>query len=202
MATELERSEGGWTRWVILWIVFLAVATALASQQHSAFGARSVRALNNAAIEQGLATNHWSWYQAASVKLHMYEFEKERIADAQESPGPGTATATPVRAAMGAGAAKKAGASLDEKIRKYEQQKSAIREKAKSFERARDELRAASKAAQRHGTELTLAIAILQVAIAVASIAALARKKPLWFVSMVLGTFGIFQTFNGIFLWV
>src|SRR5206468_8014660 len=76
-AKRKEQSER-WTKWVSLSIVFLAVGAALASQQHGGFGGAGVRELNNAAIEQGIATNKWSYYQANSVKLHLYEFEKRR----------------------------------------------------------------------------------------------------------------------------
>src|SRR5262249_414003 len=77
---EQKRKEQSdrWVRWVSLWIVFLAGCTALASQQHAGFGGKGVRELNHAAIQQGMASNNWAWFQSAGIKLHLYEFEKER----------------------------------------------------------------------------------------------------------------------------
>jgi hypothetical protein len=208
---EQKRKEASerWTKWVSLSIVFLAVGAALASQQHGGFSGKSVRELNQAAIAQGLATNKWSYYQSVSIKLHMYTFEKERRANKmQGSAGEGEALRTaaapanpgeaekPKKKAKGAG-----GTFIDKKIAKYEGQKMKIMAEAREHEAQRDRHRESSIRAQRHTAELTLALAVLQVAIALGSIAVLARKKPLWFMSLLVGAYGIFQTFNGIFLW-
>lgn len=191
-----KQASESWTKWVSLSIVFLAVAAALASQQHGSFSARSMRALNYAAIEQGLASNQWSYYQANSIKLHLYKFEQERRAVGIK--GEPLLTATLPNPGRG----EKVKSFLDRKMAKYEAKKNETMAKAREHEQKRDEYRQASISAQRHTSELTLALAVLQVAIAVGSISVLARKRPLWFVSMAIGAFGVFQTFNGIFLWV
>jgi hypothetical protein len=237
-ADEKKRSEEieKWTRWVSLSIVFLAVGAALASQQDAGFSGRALRGLNSAAIEQGKATNHWSWYQSVAIKLHLYEFEAERRGikprkDRAEKEVGGSRTGTPEaakKAEKGPQGATSATAGthvsvdsaarelsrekeapwttmeevIQKKIRKYTKQKKEISEKAKAFERERDRFQEDSMLARRHTKELTLALAVLQVAIALASIALLAKKKPLWFISMGIGVYGVFQTFNGIFLWV
>jgi hypothetical protein len=219
-AQKQKEEREKWTRWVSLTIVFLAVAAALANQQYGSFSGRAVRALNHAAIAQGNATNQWSYFQSVSIKLHMYKFEKRRAkkdkkpveAGAKvEGAAPDAAAAvakgaTPEKRAKadkkegGEKKAKKGG--IDEKITKYTIQKPQIEAKARAFEKEVDAERQDSEQAQRHTKELTLALALLQVAIAVGSIAALAKKKPLWFVSMGIGAYGVFQTFNGIFLWM
>lgn len=188
---ERKRSEERetWTRWVTLSIVFLAVGAALAFQQYGNFSGRGMRQLNYAAIEQGKANDQWAYYQAVSIKLHLYRFELGRR---QEK-------AAGVAAAAGKTAL---GKLVDAKIRKYERQKKEIQAQARAFEARRDEHRKRSDRSQRHTAELTLALAVLQVAIAVASIALLSRKKPLWLMSLAIGAFGIFQTFNGMFLWL
>jgi len=222
-----------WIKWVSLSIVFLAVGAALANQQHAGFAGRALRGLNSASIEQGKATNHWSWYQSSSIKLHLYEFEAERRgvrvkkdkapkeagAAKTENPDPGKKPegaprpSTVAAASGGDSAAKdppkkkdKPPVSMEEliqkKIGKYTKQKKEISDKAKAYEKERDKFQEDSVLAQRHTKELTLALAVLQVAIAIASISLLARKRPLWFISLAIGAYGVFQTFNGILLWV
>jgi hypothetical protein len=194
---EEKRKEAreGWTKWVSLSIVFLAVAAALANQQQGSFSGRSVSGLNQAAIEQGLASNQWSYYQANSIKLHLYEFEKERRAARDKGASLLTVGLPNPRGGL-------VRSFLDKKIAKYQGKKKETMAKAREHEQNRDGHRQASHGAQRHKKELSLALAVLQVAIAVASISLLAKKKPLWFVSLAIGVFGVFQTFNGIFLWV
>ena len=206
-----------------------------------------MRSLNHAAIAQGNATNQWSYFQAVSIKLHMYQFEKRRnkaddaaakaagAAKAEltlpnvqgagtvpggASPAGGSAAVvgTPEKAEKKEKKAKKEGKdgaaaktdkggkpkkkkSIAEQIEKYAAQKPQIEARARAFEADVEVHRKDSERAQRHTKELTLALAVLQVAIAVGSIAALAKKKPLWFVSMIIGVYGVFATFDGIFLW-
>ena len=248
-AIKAKENSEKWTKWVSLTIVFLAVGAALANQQYGGFSGAGVRALNNAAIAQGNATNKWSYYQSVSIKLHMYKFEKRRDkadkkAAAVLSGSAVTALAAspvgsaPVVAAVATGSPPVAAPAaiavlgekkekkekkekgdavgkdgkkskkpkkketLDDKIAKYSDQKPKIMAEARAFEKDVDTFRDESASAQKHTKELTLALAVLQVAIAVGSISALAKKKPLWFVAMAIGAYGIFQTFNGIMLWI
>jgi hypothetical protein len=198
-----------WTKWVALSIVFLAVAAAFASQRQGAYSGVGIKELYQAGIEQGRATNEWSYYQSASIKLHMYEFERR----GEAKPGGGSEMKTAALAAIAGGAAdpdvgpgaKKDTAayiaSLDKKIGKYAKQKKEIMDRARGHDKKREEHQIASTESQQHSSRLTLALAILQVAIAVGSIAALAKKKPLWFASLALGVGGILQTLNGIYVW-
>jgi hypothetical protein len=63
---------------------------------------------------------------------------------------------------------------------------------AKSFEQIRD-------AMSRHGAPLGFAIASLQIAIALASVALITKRKILWGASTILGTVGIAYLFYGLF---
>lgn len=202
-----------WTKWVSLSIVFLAVGAALSNQQYSSFSGQEVKQLNHASIEQGLASNQWSYYQANSIKLHLYEFEKRRLLEEHGKAVAGEEADDPALAAPEAGARqkkkKKRGsqikgvlAKLDKKIAKYQKKKKETMARAREHDAKREEYRKSSAIAQRHKSQLMLSLAVLQVAIALASISILAKKKPLWFMSLAIGAYGIFETFNGIFLWV
>src|SRR5262245_4301300 len=193
-----------WTKWVALSIVFLAVAAAFASQRGGSYSGDGIKELYRAGIEQGKATNQWSYYQSVSIKLHMYEFEKRGESQPKAAGAPdlklAALSAISGRAAdvgVGKDDAAKYMASLEKKISKYSKQKDEIQKRAKGHDKKQEEHMNASHESQAHSTRIALALAILQVAIAVGSISALAKKKPLWFVSLGLGVIGIFQTING-----
>ena len=134
----------------------------------------------------------------------------EKVIEAAKVPDPGKkaedgAPGKPEKSAKKSKAGKPpqdAKAILEEKIAKYNKQKPEIMKEAGQLEAQVLAHSKDSEDAQRHTKALTLALAVLQVAIAIGSIAALAKKKPLWFISMVIGAYGLFETFNGIFMWV
>jgi hypothetical protein len=67
---------------------------------------------------------------------------------------------------------------------KYDADKADIQAKAKDFEKKRDE-------ASARGGRMGLAVSILSVAIATASICTVTKKKPLWFVAMIMAAMAV-----------
>jgi hypothetical protein len=66
-AKEKEKREG-WTRYVSLMIVVLAVATAIGSLKAAGFGSKVM-------LKQAQASDTWSEYQAKSIKQRIAELE-------------------------------------------------------------------------------------------------------------------------------
>ncbi len=66
-AKDKERREG-WTQYVSLMIVGLAVATAIGSLKSAGFGSRVM-------LNQAEASDTWSFYQAKSIKQRLTEME-------------------------------------------------------------------------------------------------------------------------------
>ena len=85
--------------------------------------------------------------------------------------------------------------STKKKIARYDSEKAQIQKDAKALEAVRDD-------AKNHGQAFGIAVIFLQIAILLASIAALMKKKPLWFLSMAVGLAGIVYFINGFFLFV
>ena len=67
VAKEKARREG-WTQYVSLMIVGLAVATAIGSLKSAGFGSKVV-------LNQAEASDTWSFYQAKSIKQRLTEME-------------------------------------------------------------------------------------------------------------------------------
>jgi hypothetical protein len=66
-AKDKERREG-WTRYVSLMVVVLAVATAIGSLKAGGFGSKVM-------LYQAQASDTWALYQAKSIKQRLAEFE-------------------------------------------------------------------------------------------------------------------------------
>lgn len=163
---EKERKDG-WTKYTSLTLVFIAVLAAIASQWAGKYGSRVLVRLNDATYNQTQASDEWAYYQAKSIKQNLYEVAKDQIAN-------GTADAS------------KSEEKIKAKIEKYEKEKADISQKAKSFEKLREEDRAAAAEANRKGGVMGQAVAVFQIAIALSSVCLLTKRKPLWFVSILM----------------
>ena len=81
----------------------------------------------------------------------------------------------------------------DKKIQQYEKDKADISDTAKKYEAERDQYK-------KHSSAFGIAVIFLQVSILLSSIAALTRKKFVWYFSLLVGFAGILFFINGFFL--
>jgi hypothetical protein len=160
VATKEKERRDGWTRYVSLMVVVLAVATAIGSLKAGGYGSKVM-------LYQAQASDTWALYQAKSIKQRIAELES-RGADL--------------------GFAAKAA----EDVRRYGAEEKEVEAKALSLEAARDE-------AGRHGPPLGFAIASLQIAIALASVCLITKRKELWAASGLLGVIGIRYLIVGLY---
>jgi hypothetical protein len=160
-AKQKEKAEA-WTKYVSLTIVIIAVIAAVASQMSGKYGSR-------VQICQLQASDNWSFYESKSIKEHL---DESALVQLQQS---GNTNLPAVAAHI-----KKLAANLV----KYDADKADIQAKAKDFEKKRDE-------ASARGGRMGLAVSILSVAIATASICTVTKKKPLWFVAMIMAAMAV-----------
>jgi peptidoglycan hydrolase CwlO-like protein len=158
---EKERREA-WTKYVSLTVVFFAVIASIASQWGGKYSSMTQ-------MSQAQASDQWNFYQAQSVKQHMFELTRKQVA----------------RNATDADAAKTQ-KEFDDKIADYNARKLKIKEDAERLESRRD-------MASQIGGKLGLAVSCLSVGIATASLCLLTKKKPLWFCSMVFAAIGVIE---------
>ena len=83
-------------------------------------------------------------------------------------------------------------ARAGEDVVRYQKEEADVQAHARSLEAARD-------AAARHGPPLGFAIASLQIAIALASVCLITKRKPLWAASATLGAIGIGYLIYGLY---
>lgn len=120
---------------------------------------------NEAVLEKARATDQWNYYQSVSTKLHLLELGV--ILD-------------PVKKA-----------DFRPKIAKYEQQKTDIKAHAQVLEAQSVRANGESARLNRPHNDLAIAMIFLQIAISLASITALTRKRWLFGLGVLSGIGGI-----------
>ena len=162
---EKEKREA-WTKYTSLSIVFIAVLAAVATQWSGKYSSRVLVALNDATFHQAKASD-----QAKSIKQNLYEVARDQLPKASETPDSATG---------------KQLETFKAKVAKYEQDKNQVQADAKKLEEQRDQARGAAVIASQRGSGMGLAVSISQISIAMGSICLVVKKKPLWYMSLLL----------------
>ncbi|MFZ1683489.1 MAG: DUF4337 domain-containing protein [Candidatus Zixiibacteriota bacterium] len=164
-----DEKKEPWLNYLALTTVILAVCATLSTFKGGGYSTRSV-------INQSMAANQWSYYQAKSIKGYLYELEKQNLELDIKSHAESAAELVDDY--------KKALAEAEAKISKYAAEKDTIQADAKKFEEVRDH-------AQRHSQVFGMAVIFLQIAILLSSIAALLKKKLVWVLGLAVGVIGM-----------
>ncbi|HKU55040.1 MAG TPA: DUF4337 family protein [Rhizomicrobium sp.] len=149
---------------VSITVAVLAVMAATAGSLETVEASRAITQSSEAVLAQDKATDSWNEYQADSLKRHMYE-----IASASDSP--------------------KADDYL-KAIKEQRENQNKAREKAKEAEQERDmQLRGSALHEQRHHW-LTGAATLIEIGIALSTVAIITTRRIFWFSAMGLGIVG------------
>ena len=124
---------------------------------------------SEALIEQIQSSDQWNFYQAKGIKAAVLDSKIQTLA------------------AMN----KKIDGKDKEKVVDYKKEQEEIKEKA-------DEKQKASQEHLAHHVILAKAVTLFQVAIALAAMAVMTRRKELWYASMTLGCVGIYFFVTGL----
>jgi hypothetical protein len=174
-----EEKKEPWLNYLALTTIFLAVLATFAQFRGGGHSTRSI-------MKQAQASDMWAHYQAKSIKGNTYAISKERIEldlRLQE------ATLSKAKQEDMRKLAGEEGA----KVARYEAEQKDISAKAKQLE-------AEVQDNQEHGGQFGKAMMLLQIAIVLSSIAALLKKKLLWFVGLLPGACGAVFFLNGFLL--
>jgi hypothetical protein len=149
---------------VSITVAVLAVMAATAGSLETVEASRAITQSSEAVLAQDKATDSWNEYQADSLKRHMYEI-------ASASGGP------------------KAQDYLKD-IQEQRESQNKAREKAKEAEQERDtQLRGSALHEQRHHW-LTGAATLIEIGIALSTMAIITTRRTFWFSAMGLGAVG------------
>ena len=150
---------------VSITIAFLAVVAAVAGSLETYESASAIIEANKAVLSQDKATDQWNFFESKSLKKNMYTL----AADANAS--------------KAADYMKKAKDEGDGQLD--------AQDKAKDLEHERDQDLAASAVHEERHHHLGVAATLLEMAIAISTIAIITRKHWPWAMSAILGAGGL-----------
>jgi hypothetical protein len=160
------RGSNAWTVWLSLSTAVIAVLAAIASLEAGANANDAILRKDDAILHQSKADDAWAHYQAAGVKAVVFETQAE-------------------------------GASRPELTTKWHGEAERERGEQKTIKDEADaeqalvgelDEKAAHKLHVHH--QFAKSVTVFQVSIALAAIAALTRRKPMWWVSLAVGAAG------------
>jgi hypothetical protein len=149
---------------VSMTIAVLAVAAAITGSLEAVEAGSAIIEANHAVLKQDQATDQWDLYQARSLKKHMYLI-------AGDAGGPK--------------------AEDYKKVSKHESDGSneSLAE-AKKLEGERESLLAESQTHETRHHHLTIGATLLEIGIAISTIAIITRRRLMWGASVILGLAG------------
>ena len=150
---------------VAITVAFLAVLAAAATSMETVEGGLAITASSEAVLAQDKATDSWNEYQADSLKKHIYGI-------AADAGGP--------HAADYRRTAKEQTDKQDE-----------IRKRATENEAESRKLSAESAGHERRHHWLTGAATLVEIGIALSTIAIITKRRPFWFGALGLGIVGL-----------
>ena len=153
------------------WTLHTALSTACIAVLAAIAGLLSGHHVNEALIQQIKASDQWNFYQAKSIKSEIANSTNKILSAFPGSKPEGENAATAAR---------------------YEKEKEEIKKQAEEFQHESE---------KQLGIHVTLskAVTIFQIAIAIAAIAILTRKRELWYGSIILTLIGTIFLLMGIF---
>jgi len=153
------------------WVSGVALTSALLAVSAAVTGLLSGDNANEAMIEQIQASDHWSYYQAKGIKAAVLSTKME------------------MAALMG-----KSKSEKDEgKLKDYKKEQDEISAQAKEKEES-------SKSHLRHHVVFARGVTLFQVAIGVAAISALTRRRKFWYVGLFFGAVGLAFLIEGLLM--
>lgn len=175
-----DEKKDPWLNYLALTTIIFAVAATLSTFKGGGYSTRSV-------LSQEQASNKWSYFQSKSLKLYLYETQKDVLElDTKRIPKTDASTLE---------AYQKKITDYEQSTKRYEKEKADIKKEAENFESIRDE-------AQLHAKAFGMAVIFLQISILLSSIAALIKRKYLWYLAMGVGVVGLFYFMNGFILFL
>jgi len=163
-AEHAAHGGGGLIAWAAMTIAILAVLSAVVGSLETLASGQALNQKNEAVLAQTKASDSWAFYQAKSLKKHLYTI------------------------------AANAGGAKADKYRKTQADKAdeetKLQDEAKALEKERDEHRELAEQAENREHRLTIGATLLHMGIAISTIAIIASKRWPWIASLVLGAAG------------
>jgi hypothetical protein len=174
-ALEAEEKKSGWSVYLSLSTAIIAVLAAVASLASGANSNEAILEKSDAALKQSKASDEWALYQAKGIRALVLTGESEFAS-----------TTSPELARR-----------LKDEAARLQGEQPALAEKARRFEAdVEDHDARAERLLARHH-RFAFAVTLFQIAVALCAIAALVKRKQLWFVALGASAIGVVLFVSG-----
>ena len=172
---EEHKAGEPWIVQLSLTTAIIAVLAAIAALFSGGYANQALSAKNEAILALGEETDAWAFYQAKSIKKAIYDTQSEAVAasNAQQA------------------------ATYKAKAQKEEAEQAEPRKTAEGAKATKKAKMLESDHAFHVHHQFAYSVTFFQVAIALAAISALTKRKALWITSMVVGLGGLGFFANG-----
>jgi hypothetical protein len=164
-AQHAAHEHDPFTARVAVTVAVLAVLAAAAGSMETVEGGRAITASSEAVLKQDQATDAWGEYQSDSIKKNLYGMGAQLGGDHTDD------------------FKKEAKAESDKQ--------SKVRERAKQFEEERDKLVKESADHEKRHHWLTGAATLIEIGIALSTVAIITKRRPFWLGAVALGIVGL-----------
>jgi hypothetical protein len=167
----LEVGEGGprWMQYLSVSTAVLAVLAAVASLESGAYSNDAILAKNDGVLQQGKASDAWSYFQAKGIRATILATQAEALAESNRA----------------------AADRMRQEADHYRGEQKELQDKARELEnKVKEDDERAEALLERHH-QFARAVTFSQISIALSAIAALMRQKWLWFTALAAGVGGI-----------
>ncbi len=166
---EIEKHGEPMLRAIALATALLATIAAIASLQAGGTVNESQALKTDATRLQAQASDQWAYFQAKGIKVAVARGTAESF----------QAAGRPVPPAV------------DSTVAREQREQQAVQDSARALERRRDRLEEEADHLLHLHHGFADAVTLFQVAVALASVAALTRSRPVWWVALALGSIGL-----------
>ncbi|MDB4958047.1 MAG: putative transrane protein [Myxococcales bacterium] len=165
-----------WTRYLSVSTALVAVLAAVASLLSGSNSNEAILEKSDAMLNQSLASDQWAYYQAKSVKSAIAAGQAQIIADTKPD----------------------VAAKIMADAKRYTAEGEKIKADATELEARVKENNEHSQALMERHHKFAITVTLLQIAIALSAIAALTRRKPMWYVGLGVSAAGLVMFILGV----
>lgn len=160
---KADKEKARWLNYLSTSTILIALCATLSSYVGGNYSSRGM-------MSQIKASDQWAFYQSKSIKEYLYDIQLDNLQTDLVNAPPGTAYEN----------IKQRISTYCQNVAKFKTDKEQIGTNARQLESVRDDC-------QKHSSAFGLAVVFLEVSILLSSIAALVKKKPIWYLSMIPG---------------
>jgi len=171
-----DQKSGAWIKALSLSTAIIAVFAAVASLMSGSYSNEAILDKSEAMLQESLASDQWALFQAKGIKGAIASGQAGIVADTKPD----------------------AAAKLMADSTRYGKEQEEIKKEALKIEsevKAKNE--ESAELMERHH-RFAICVTLLQIAIALSAIAALTRRKPLWFVGLATSAGGLVMFVMGL----